>query len=58
MANRSVFEKLDDEGAILDVPRDQVFILRPQDHLSAIGTGDFNGHACLALMRTSRDLQL
>jgi hypothetical protein len=56
MANRSVFEKLDDEGAILDVPR--VFILRPQDHLSAIGTGDFNGHACLALMGTSRDLQL
>jgi hypothetical protein len=53
MANRSVFEKLDDEGAILDVPRDQVFILRPQDHLSAIGTGDFNGHACLVLMGTS-----
>jgi hypothetical protein len=53
MASRSGFEKLDNEGAILDVPRTQVSILRPQDHQSAIGTGDFNGHACLVLMGTS-----
>ena len=53
MAASSVFEELDHQGAILDVPRDQVLILRPQDSKSAIGTQRFNGHVCLVLMGTS-----
>jgi len=53
MATRSVFEEFDNQGAILDVPRDEVLILRPQDSKFAIGTQRFNGHACLVLMGIS-----
>ena len=52
MANRPVFEELDNQGAILDVPRDRVLILRPQDSKPAVGTQRFDGHACLVLMGT------
>lgn len=53
MATRSVFDELDNQGAVLDVPRGQVLVLRPQDSKSAIGTQRFSGHAYLVLMGTS-----
>jgi len=53
MATRSVFEEFDNQDAILDVPGNEVLILRPQDSKSTIGTQRFNGHACLVLMGTS-----
>jgi hypothetical protein len=53
MATRSVFEELDNQGAILNMLRDQVLILRPHDSKSAVGTQRFDGHACLVLMETS-----
>jgi hypothetical protein len=53
MATRTIFEKLSDRDSILDVPTDQVAILRPHDRQSAIGTQISNGNACLVLMGTS-----
>jgi hypothetical protein len=50
---KSVYQKLDERGAISDVQRDQVQVLRPQDTRRAIGVQDLNEGSCLVLMGTS-----
>lgn len=49
----SIFQKLDDRGAIFDVPRDQVHLLMPQDTRPAIGVQNLDGGSCVVFMGTS-----
>jgi hypothetical protein len=50
---KSIYQKLDERGAISDVPRDQVQVLRSQDTCRAIGVQHLNKSSCLVLMGTS-----
>jgi hypothetical protein len=51
-ATQSIFQRLNERGAILDVAMDRVEILRPQDSQYAIGARDLNRCSCLVLMGT------
>jgi hypothetical protein len=53
MATRSIYRKLDDQRAILNVPMDYAKTLRPQDLRTAIGAQILDGSSCLVLMGTT-----
>jgi hypothetical protein len=50
MATRSIYRKLDDQRAILNVPMDHAKTLRPQDPRAAIGVQISDGSFCLIMM--------
>ena len=47
MARPSIYDRLNDQNAILSVFKDQVNVLRSEDTLSAIGTYDLDVCSCL-----------
>lgn len=53
MATGSIFQRLDNQDAIIHVGRDEIKALRPGDARSAIGAQNLNGCSCLVMMGTS-----
>lgn len=53
MDRPSIYQTLNDKGAILSVFKDQVGILKPDDPWLAIGTYDLDGFSCLLVLGTT-----